>query len=137
MPNPENIKPHEFKKGQSGNPNGRPKKFVSAVLGELKKEGYTNITRRQVIDIYETLVTLPESKLKEIMGDLTLPIIYRKVAKEILSNRGFDVIERMLDRTQGKPVQKQELSGADDGPVKCIIEFIGGDDDKDSENQVS
>lgn len=25
MPNPENIQEHEFKKGQSGNPNGRPK----------------------------------------------------------------------------------------------------------------
>jgi hypothetical protein len=25
MPNPENIQPHKFKEGQSGNPNGRPK----------------------------------------------------------------------------------------------------------------
>ena len=25
MPNPENLQPHNFKKGQSGNPKGRPK----------------------------------------------------------------------------------------------------------------
>lgn len=25
MPNPQNIQPHKFKEGQSGNPNGRPK----------------------------------------------------------------------------------------------------------------
>jgi len=25
MPNPENLEPHNFKKGQSGNPKGRPK----------------------------------------------------------------------------------------------------------------
>jgi hypothetical protein len=25
MPNPENIEPHKFQKGESGNPNGRPK----------------------------------------------------------------------------------------------------------------
>lgn len=25
MPNPENIEPHKFEKGSSGNPNGRPK----------------------------------------------------------------------------------------------------------------
>lgn len=27
MPNPENIIPHKFKPGQTGNPNGRPKKL--------------------------------------------------------------------------------------------------------------
>lgn len=46
MPNPKNLEAHKFKKGQSGNPNGRPKKIpelhdlVNDVLGE-EKEGVT------------------------------------------------------------------------------------------------
>lgn len=41
MPNPENIEPHKFKKGQTGNPNGRPKlpdlkEAMAKILGEEK-----------------------------------------------------------------------------------------------------
>ena len=46
MPKPENIEPHKFKKGQTGNPNGRPRKLpeldklLADVLGE-EKDGVT------------------------------------------------------------------------------------------------
>lgn len=42
MPKPENVIPHKWKKGQSGNPNGRPKKIpelkeiIANVLGDSK-----------------------------------------------------------------------------------------------------
>ena len=123
----EDIIEHQFKPGETGNPNGRPKKFVGVVLEELKKEGYENIKRSQIVDVYETLLVLPENKLKEIVSG-EQPMIYRIIAKEMLSKRGFDVIEKMLDRTQGKPVNRTELTGADGGVINISqVEFVGGD----------
>lgn len=42
MPNPQNVEPHKWKKGQSGNPKGQPRKLpelkvlLAAVLGDEK-----------------------------------------------------------------------------------------------------
>jgi len=43
MPKPENVIPHKWKKGQSGNPSGRPKlpnlqEILAKVLGDEKDE---------------------------------------------------------------------------------------------------
>lgn len=50
MPKPENVIPHKWKKGQTGNPNGRPRKLpelkelLANVLGE-EKDGKTRAER--------------------------------------------------------------------------------------------
>lgn len=45
MPNPENIVKHKFKKGETGNPNGRPKKIPSLdkLLSDLPESDFTKV----------------------------------------------------------------------------------------------
>lgn len=97
-----------WKEGESGNPNGRPKKLVSKVLDELKEEG-EQVSKSQVFDIYQIMISLTIPKLKEVAGDESKPALYRILAKEILGKKGFEAIEKMLDRANGKPTITQQV----------------------------
>ena len=37
-----------------------------------------------------------------------MPMILRIVAKGILSSKGFEIIEKILDRTHGRPMSQHE-----------------------------
>jgi hypothetical protein len=134
MANEQNIIPHQFKKGEVANPNGRPKKFVSAVLTQLKEAGYDNIKRSQIVDVYETLLVLPKEELVSIGQDDSQPMIFRIIAKAMLSNKGFEIIERMIERTQGKPKQTTDVNM--DGAINvALVEFINEKPNADNQTQ--
>lgn len=84
MPNPENIEPHKFKKGTTGNPNGRPKlpklsDLMDKTLGE-EKDG---ITAAEVI--------LKKLRQMAAAGNLK--------AAEILLDRGYGKPKQTIDQT--------------------------------------
>ena len=58
MPNSENIESHQFKPGESGNPNGRPRKIVSL----LKDQGYK---LSEINDTLMALLSMDMNELKE------------------------------------------------------------------------
>lgn len=121
MPYKEPPVEHQIKPGEVRNPDGRPKKFVHTVLDDLKKEGYEGIKKTQVEDVYKNMISLSEDKLKEIGLDKEMPMIFRIVAKAILTERGFEVVERMLDRAHGKAKDTVTVEGGLFSGVKKIV----------------
>jgi alkylation response protein AidB-like acyl-CoA dehydrogenase len=87
MPRPENVLPHRFKKGQSGNPKGRPKlpdirEALAKVLAE-EKDGITALE-----------ATLRALRAKATKGDVR-------------------AAEALLDRAFGKAVQRTDVTSGD------------------------
>ena len=95
---------HKWQPGQSGNPKGRPKTgkrltdVLRRVLDEPTAEG-----RTKADDLAETLWKLAEQ------GNL-------------------DALKYIYDRLDGKPVETQQLSGAEGGPVRVTLRWASGSD---------
>lgn len=111
MANEENLIP--FEKGKSGNPNGRPKKLISHINEELKLQGYDPVKNANIKDAYLTLIQLPYDEIKSIANPKEkedYPFLFKLVAKELIGKRGFEMLEKLLDRSLGKPTQKSDVT---------------------------
>jgi Family of unknown function (DUF5681) len=114
MPNPENIKPHQFKPGESGNPNGRPRKFVS----QLKEQGY------KLSEINDTLMVLLSMDMDELQNVFFNPkstVLEKAVANAIrksIEKGSLFNIEMIITRAMGKPKERIENNGSQELHIK-------------------
>lgn len=101
----DNLTP--FKKGESGNPDGRPK----------GQRNYATIYREALIKLGKLNNKTPEELEEEILS------------KGLLNARSGDYrfYKDILDRLYGTPVSRTELTGKDGEPInKISIEIING-----------
>ena len=98
------------KNPQNINRNGRPRKMIADVIAEMEKQGIKAATKPDIQDIYMRLINVEIPELEQIVKDPTQPVLVRIVGKNVLSGKGFDIIEKMLDRSIGKAEQKTDIT---------------------------
>jgi hypothetical protein len=112
------IKARGFDKNpQNINKKGRPRRMLSDIIAEMKAQGVQRVGPSQVADAYEILLNLSQDELVAKAMDKEAPMIMRIVAKAMLSSKGFDIIERMIDRVHGKATQPTEVNLSGNGAV--------------------
>ncbi len=112
------------KNPQNINRNGRPRKQLSIILSEVQELGYDCPSDSEIVDICWLMLSLSESEIKRISEGDEFPMIMRIIASRMLSNRGFDTVEKILDRIYGKTILKK---GNNDNIVSVIISSIQED----------
>jgi len=95
---------------QNINRKGAPKKTISVINLELENQGYTEATDKDVQSCYLRLINVSMSDLKLLIEEKTAPALVRIVGKNILGGKGFDIIEKMLDRANGKAKQQTDIT---------------------------
>jgi hypothetical protein len=107
------------------NRKGAPRKTISSVNKELEEKGVKEATAKDIKSCYLRLINIDLAELKLMVMDEKQPSMIRVVGKAILSGKGFDVIEKMLDRTIGKPTNYTDITSQGDKISVSVIE-IGG-----------
>jgi hypothetical protein len=104
---------NKWDKGQSGNPNGRPPKFIST----LKRVGFK---KAEIDGCLEVLLSMTVDELKEVFMNQEATILEKTIAKALhkdLNGGRLDALETILNRTYGKPVAKTEVTGSNGTPL--------------------
>jgi len=101
---------HALEKGETANLAGRPPRLLSTITAELKAKGYERATANQVADAFETLMNVPEDELVKMVKDTKSPMSLRIVGKAMVTAKGWEVLQAMLDRAHGKAKQSVDVS---------------------------
>lgn len=101
---------HALEKGETANPDGRPPKLLSTIVSELRAQGYERASSANVVDAFETLLNVPEDVLAEMVKDKSKPMSLRIVGKAMLTAKGWEVLQAMLDRAHGRAKQSTDIT---------------------------
>jgi tRNA A37 N6-isopentenylltransferase MiaA len=107
-----------FKKGVSGNPNGRPKKYVTL----LKESGYK---LSEINDTIQAMLSMTLEELKDVWTDPQSTILEKTIAnamRKSLERGSLYSVETLLTRVYGKP--KEQIHQTTDGTIEVV--FVKG-----------
>ena len=126
MANPQNIEKYKMKKGETLNPNGRPRKLYSDHIKDMKDKGYSPPTRTEYFDMVGLLLAMTEEDLKAFAQDKDRPYWIRLIIIDMNSkNTRQKMMSDYRDWLFGRASQTMDVTSKGDKINVSVIE-IGG-----------
>lgn len=102
---------NRWEKGESGNPRGsQTRKLTRTIIKELEAKGIKGLKPGDVIAIFQTLLDSTFDELKAISEDDNAPYFVRRTATEMTKGKGWEIMERMIDRAHGKAKGTEDVN---------------------------
>jgi hypothetical protein len=109
---------NNWEKGESGNPNGRPRKYVSL----LKEQGYK---LSEINDSIQAMMSMTIEELKAVWDNPQATVLEKTVAhamRKSLEKGSLYSLETLLTRVYGKPKEQMDINT--DNKVEIV--FVEG-----------
>jgi hypothetical protein len=104
-----------WEKGVSGNPNGRPRKYVSL----LKEQGYK---LAEVNDCIQAIMSMDMQELKSVWDNPKATVLEKTIAgalRKSLEKGSLYSIDTLLTRVYGKPKETAHITN--DGKIEVVF----------------
>jgi hypothetical protein len=116
----EDIIKYQFKKGQSGNPKGRPPSRVPEqlvkIMGKVQAKKFYKLSAVEITEWEAALLTMNANQLK-LLAQWDEANAYPKgLAISILTdmkNGNTKTLDKLRERVVGRPTQRMEITGRD------------------------
>ena len=128
MANEDNLIP--YKKGQSGNPNGRPRKSFASINLELEAKGIKRLSKSDLLDAYALIFNSTEEDLKELAKDSNTPYALKIIILELNNSKSRNkAMQDFRDYTFGKAKENKDITTNGDSLIPNQIVFFDTDED--------
>jgi hypothetical protein len=106
-------------KGETMNPNGRPKKYVTL----LKEQGYK---LAEINDTIQAMLSMDLDELKDVWQNPKATILEKTIAnamRKSLEKGSLYSIETLLSRVYGKPKETADVNQTVSGEIKITLDL--------------
>lgn len=120
-----------FKKGQSGNPKGRPRKTYTQHIADIKAKGYALPTTEEYKDMMLMLLSMTEDDLKQFASEKERPYWVRLIIIDLNSKQSRQkLMSDHRDWLFGKAKQNIDHTSAGEKMDTIQVEIIRNKDEQ-------